>query len=139
MKTIYSNIIDNTTNSKGKVLYTITTSNGLFYVGISEKGTTRPLKHYTKGVNNFINKTFRKTYKNGEIVGTRPSWRDLHEKLNECILNGDEITLTMKNIECDTREELCKMERETLKEMMIEKGVTNTLNKEYVSSIKKEL
>jgi len=132
---MYTNIIDNTINKKSPVIYKIEIATPgdidyMFYIGKASKGISRPLKKYPKCVDNYENNKFRKTYKNGEIVGVRPDWRPhVHIPLSEAIHSNKSITLTMINVELS---ELDSVEQTMITELVTVYGKEKTMNKEFV-------
>lgn len=99
---MYTEILDFTESKDQPLIYKIEIGNPSdnfyrFYVGKSSRGHKRPLKKYLKCVKNFENNKYRKIYRNKEIVGTRPAWRDnVHPHLSEAIKNKWPIKLTMQ-------------------------------------------
>ena len=84
------------------------------------------MKHYPKFVNNYENNIYRKTYKNGEIVGERKSWRKkVHIPLSEARKKGMNIKLTMINVEL---ENIDLIEQKMIKENVEKYGIEKTLN-----------
>jgi hypothetical protein len=128
---LFTEIINKTENPKYPVIYKIEIGNigdsdYKFYIGKASKGITRPMKHYPKYVNNYENNVYRKTYKNGEIVGERKSWRKkVHIPLSEARKTGKSIKLTMINVEIN---ELDIIEQNMIKENVEKYGIENTLN-----------
>lgn len=71
----------------------------MVYIGKAKGGVKRPVKKYWSCVRNFETNKFRKTYKDGKIVGTRQSWRDnIHIPMHKAKALGLPITLTMFNV-----------------------------------------
>jgi len=128
---LFTEIIDNTDNPKAAVIYkieigNIQSSDYKFYIGKASKGILRPMKHYQKFVSNYENKVYRKTYKNGEVIGELKSWRKkVHIPLSEARKKGKNIRLTMFNVELT---ELDKTEQKMIKENIQKYGIENTLN-----------
>ncbi|MGV6830522.1 MAG: hypothetical protein ACWA5P_03040 [bacterium] len=128
---LFTEIINKTNNPKSPVIYKIEIgnfgdSNYKFYIGKASKGIVRPMKHYPKFVNNYENNIHRKTYRNGEIVGERKSWRKkVHIPLSEARKNGESIRLTMINVELD---ELDSIEQKMIKDNIEKYGIESTLN-----------
>jgi|TARA_B110000090_G_scaffold181713_1_gene207397 hypothetical protein len=130
-KILFTEIINETKNPKGAVIYKIEIGNKenseyRFYIGKASKGIIRPMKHYPKFVNNYENNIYRKTYKNGEIVGERKSWRKkVHIPLSEARKKGMNIKLTMINVEL---ENIDLIEQKMIKENVEKYGIEKTLN-----------
>ena len=128
---LYTEIINSTENPNSPVIYKIEIGNigdlnYKFYIGKASKGIIRPMKHYPKFVNNYENNIYRKTYKNGEIIGERKSWRKkVHIPLSEARKKGENIRLTMINVEMN---ELDNIEQKMIKENVEKYGIENTLN-----------
>ena len=84
------------------------------------------MKHYPKFVNNYEDNIYRKTYKNGEIIGERKSWRKkVHIPLSEARKSGKNIKLTMINVDID---KLDIIEQTMIKENIKKHGIEKTLN-----------
>ena len=130
-KELYTEIVNNTINPKSPVIYKIEIGNigdseYKFYIGKSSKGITRPMKHYPKHVNNYENNIYRKTYKNGEIIGERKSWRKkVHIPLSKARKDGLKIKLIMINVQLN---QLDIIEQKMIKESVEKYGIENTLN-----------
>ena len=128
---LFTKIINKAENPKGAVIYKIEIGNienseYKFYIGKASKGIIRPMKHYPKFVNNYENNIYRKTYKNGEIVGERKSWRKkVHIPLSEARKEGMNIKLTMINVEL---ENIDLIEQKMIKENVEKYGIEKTLN-----------
>ena len=128
---LYTEIINNTEDPMAPVIYKIEIGDTgepsyKFYIGKASKGVVRPMKHYPKFVNNYENNIFRKTYKNGKIVGERKSWRKkVHIPLSEARKNGEKIKLTMINV---SSKEIDLIEQKLIKENIEKYGVDRTLN-----------
>lgn len=132
---MYTTIFDNTYNNNLPIIYKIEIGlshepDYMFYIGKASKGTSRPLKTYPKCVRNYENKIYRKTYKNGQIVGKRPSWRPhVHIPLYEAFRLNKSITLTMINV---SLKDLNTIEKSMISELVSVHGKEKTMNKEFV-------
>ena len=130
-KQLYTEIINHTENPKKPVIYLIEIGSigelyYRFYIGKASKGIIRPMKHYPKFVNNYEDNIYRKTYKNGEIIGERKSWRKkVHIPLSEARKSGKNIKLTMINVDID---KLDIIEQTMKKENIKKHGFEKTLN-----------
>jgi hypothetical protein len=128
---LYTEIFDNTVNLNAPVLYKIEIGNieeldYKFYIGKASKGIKRPMKRYPKCISNYENNVFRKTYKKGEVVGIRPSWRKkVQIPLSEAKKSGIKIKLTMINVEL---ENIDTEELKMIKENVGKYGIEKTLN-----------
>jgi len=128
---MYTEIIDNTENNKAPLIYIIEIGRPedeyyKFYIGKSSAGHNRPLKKYPKSVRNFENGRYRKTYKGGEVIGTRPAWRDnVHPILSEAKKMGWPIKVTLEPIK---EEELDSAEENKIFEMVSKWGSDKALN-----------
>jgi hypothetical protein len=135
VKDMYTHIIDNTVDKKAPVIYKIEIGSPedvdyMFYVGKASNGISRPLNKYPKCVDNYEKGKFRKTYKNGEVVGLRPDWRThVHVPLSEARQSNKSITLTMINVELS---ELDTVEQTMITELVAIHGKEKTMNKEFV-------
>ena len=88
----------------------------LVYIGKAKAGVKRPLKKYWSCVKAFETNKFRKTYKEGKVVGTRQAWRDnIHIPMSKAKALGIPITLTMFNV---SLEELDAQELKSINEIV---------------------
>lgn len=128
---LFTEIIDNTKDPNGAVIYKIEIDDidslyYKFYIGKASKGIIRPMTHYPKFVNNYENNIYRKTYKNGKVVGERKSWRKkVHKPLSEARQKGLKIRLTMINVDLAN---IDAIEQNMIIENINKYGVAKTLN-----------
>lgn len=128
---LLTRVINNTDNPKYPVIYKIEIGNVedsdyKFYIGKASGGIKRPMKAYLKFVNNYENNIYRKTYKNGQVIGMRKSWRKkVHIPLSEARKSGKAIKLTMTNAE---KSELDALEQNMIRQHVEKYGENCALN-----------
>jgi len=134
---MYTEIVDNTQAKNLPLVYTIEIGQPedefyKFYIGKSSKGHNRPLKKYPKNVSNFESNIFRKSYKNGKIIGKRPAWRKhIHPVLSKAKRMSWAIKLTLDPV--DSIYELDVFEQLKLNIMIKKYGIDKTLNIQLVN------
>ena len=128
---MYTEIVDNTKFKSDPLVYTIEIGEPgdvfyKWYVGKSSNGHARPLKKYPKSVRNYETDRYRKTYKGGEVIGTRPAWRKhIHPQLSEAKQNGWSIKLTLDPAPI---KDLDNLEQLKINEMVTKYGTDQALN-----------